>query len=526
MGKYSGKVLTVFITPSGVRVCEGENRNGNPDVSRFFVVRGVEDYFIQPSSAQAWEIVNMAGLVNAIVDECRTRHTTARRVMVCSDCFGLSTQVNKNAQAGGLKNLMSGDVTQIFKGSGAPKEQALPDQMMSIVQWGELTIDGVVNRISTKTVGDKFLLRSLVQEFYKYGYEVIFISGAQEVLMNFRQTEPASFDSQGKIVFDFDVDVRMTVFLKDIPVEISKVSMLPKEQLIERVRSMLRTAMQSTGRNPRIYLTGSIFEDTVFYSILLDNLEAEGYLVYDLFGRPDIGDSYEDRLAKGEIEPVLTPDYSANLALLMCPYAKLLVTLTPNLSFGDMFQKNSKAVAMLVLGASILMFCASLGVAGMRVWELHEMEANPSQVSTLQSQIGLLNTRQQSLNSTIQTLTQADTTVLELMKFIDTNQSDRVCVVSLDTADMLPDGFNADTSGVSVTADTVIAGEVGGAGATRESIIIRGYAKSGTDAVAYFDRLFRYGLPVDPVLNGVERYSLPNGEVAYVFEIEIGGAVE
>lgn len=534
MSKYSGKVLTVFVTRDGIRVCEGENKNGNPDISRFFTVSGVSEYFSEPNTSAPPEIINMSGLVSAIVSECKNRNTSSRRVMVCSDCFGISTEINMEDTVGGLKNLLSGDLKSLKAKASKDKAQ-LPDKMVCKQSWGELTSDGVVKKISTTTIGDKYMLKSLVQEFYQYGYEVVYVSGAQEVLFNFRQTEPASFDSQGKIIFDYDVFCGATVFLKDIPVEVTRLAMLDKEQLIERLHSQLNQAVQKTGRNPKIYLTGSVFKDTQLYGQVIDELENDGYIVYDLFNRPEVGEDYQRLLDLGEVEPVMTPDYSANIAMLMCPFAKTLISMTPSLDFSDIFRKNSKAIATIVLGASAACLLLSLGITGYRVYNLYQMKQNPSNVESLNNQVMSLTNDRQSLESTIQTLTQADTTILELMKFIDVNQSDRVSVVSIDTRDMLTDEIAVDTAAVTVTPEEGTAEEgsetvTGSSGATvtptRENIVIRGYAKTGNEAVNYYNRLFRYGLPSDPVLNGVERYTLPDGDEVYVFEIEIGGGAQ
>lgn len=531
LGKYSGRVLTVFITQSGVRVCEGENKNGNLDITKFFTVTNVSDYFSYVGGSMAPEIVNMSGLVSAIVDECKNHHVNSKRVMVCSDCFGIDTEISYDNTIGGLKNLLTGDLKSL-KSQKAPKERASssPDKMTCKQSWGELTVDGAVKRVTTRSSGDKYMLKSLVQEFYGRGFEVIFVSGSQEVLMNFRQTEPASFDSQGKIIFDYDVFCGMSVFFKDVPVELSRLSMIDTDQVSERLHSQLNQALRKTGRNPRIYLTGSIFRNTDLYGQLIDELESDGYVVYDLFNRPEIDDTYESRLAMGEIEPVMTPDYSANIAMLMSPFTKTLISMTPQVDLSDAFKKNSKAVATLVVTASCACFVVAAGLAGLRFYNMFQIKNNPSNVSNLQSMVSTLQMKQASLNSTIETLTQADTTILELMKFIDTNQSDRVCVVSVDTEDMLADSVSVDTSGVAVTdpsatgTDQNVSGTAGGStGTVRQPIIIRGYAKTGNEAVNYFNRLFKYGLPVDPVLNGVERYTLPNDEEVYIFEIEIGG---
>lgn len=535
MGKYGGKVLTVFITCDGVRVCEGENKNGNLDLTKFFTVSGISEYFSHVGGGNPPEIINMSGLVSAIVEECKNRRVSSKRVMVCSDCFGIFTEVSTDKSVGGLKNMLTGDLKSVLRTDKSKKQSVSPDQMVCSLSWGELVVDGSVRKVSTRTVGDKYMLKSLVQEFYIRGYEVIFVSGTQEVLLNFRQTEAASFDSQGKIIFDYDVFCGVSVLVKDIPVEVSHLAMIEPDQLSERLHSQLNSAIQRTGRNPRIYIAGSVFRDTELYEQIIDELENEGYVVYDLFNRPHVDSTYESKLAMGEIDPVLTPDFSPNIAMLMSVFTKTLISMTPSVDLSDTFKRNSKAIATLVLGASILCLGGSLVLGGGRAYNMWQMMQSPSNVVSLQNQVTNLQSRQTSLNSTIQTLTEADTTVLELMRFIDSNQSDRVVVVSMDTRDMLEGTLSVDTSGAAATTaavdpstvgttDPTISGSVGGGtGGARQSIVIRGYAKTGNEAVAYYDRLFKHGLPVDPVLNGVERYELPGSEEVYIFEIEIGG---
>ena len=45
-------------------------------------------------------------------------------------------------------------------------------------------------------------------------------------------------------------------------------------------------------------------------------------------------------------------------------------------------------------------------------------------------------------------------------------------------------------------------------------------------ALEYYDKLFKSGLPQDPILNGLEKYKLPDGTETYIFEIQIGGDLE
>lgn len=522
MGKYSGKVLTVYISPTGVRVCEGENRNGNPDIGNFFVITDVEEYFSRGSDVRSPEIINMSGLVEVIANECKEHNINARRVMVCSDCFDLNTTIDLTI-GGGVKSILSRDI-----GKKKGVDTAPPGSMTCKCAWGEVVRDGAVHKVTSETVGDKYLLKSLCQEFYRRGYEVIFLSGAKEVLLNFRQTEPADFDSQGKIIFNFDTDCTSAILTKDIPVEYQTLPMLPSEELLERLQAMINYAMGITGRNPRIYLAGSVFSDTALYNSFLDYLELEGYLVYDLFERPVKDDEYFEKLASGEIHPILTADFSANIAMLMMGFSKTIISLTPQLGFEESLKKNSKALATVLAGACALFFVVSLVLSGIRLYKVVDARNNPSNLSNLQMQLQNLTMRQQSLNSTIATLTQADTLILELVRFVEENQDDRVTVLSIDTKDMLTSDED-DGYGMSVTvdgADTTeeeVTGESGKSEFSRASIVMRGYAKTGNEAVSYYNKLFNVGLPVDPVLNGVERYELPDGDEVYIFEIEIGG---
>ena len=526
MGKYSGRLLTLSISPSGVRVCEGENKDGNPDIHKYFVVSGVSEYFSVSPSGVA-EIINMAGLVSAIVSAVEEKRISTRRVAICSDCFNVDTVIN-------IKEIISGlsFFNKDKRGKDSSKSKATPDKMVSNVRWGELTLNGSVNRVTTTSSCDKYMLQSLVQEFYSRGYEVIFVSGAQEVLFNLRQTVEASFDSQGKVIFNYDVMCGMSVFVKDIPVEISAIHMLEgKQEVLNRIHAQLKTALEHTGRNPRIYLVGSVFADLDLYDMVIADLSNSGYTVYDMFQRPEMDEETLEKIATGEIPPPFTADYGANVAMLMNPFSKSLISLTPSVGLVDVFKKNSQAIATLVLGVSALSLVGSLGLAGHRVYELYQKEQNPSRISSLQNEIANLSGRQEVLQSTIRTLTEADTTILELMKFVDTNQSDQVTIVSIDTADMLTQTTTVDgDTGVYTKSedeedegDDVEEGEAGGGFSIRENIVLRGYAKTGNGAVAYYDKLFKFGLPVDPVLNGVERYKLPDGDEVYIFEIEIGG---
>lgn len=536
MGKYSGKLLTIYIAPSGVRVCEGENKTGDPNVTRFFMVGGVQEYFSMGSPSQPTTITNLSGLIAAIVSECKAHLVTAKRVMICANCFALRTDIVQQDIVGGMKNLLTGDIKSLRskKGKDEDFEPLSPDKMACKCSWGELTVNGKVKRVVSRTTGDKYMLRSIVQEFYSYGYDVIYISGGMESLINFRQTEPASFDSQGKIIFDFDIGCLAMIFVKDIPVQMLRLGMPDRDMLLDRINSMLKQALPITGRNPKIYLMGAAFRDTELYGRVIDYLEDEGYTVYDWCNRPEVPEDYDDRVVRGDILPVLTPDYSENIAMLLAPFSKIMPQLTPTISMSDVFKKNSQAVATLVLAGSILTLLVTGGFAIKRLIELRSIDSNPSALANLQSQIAVLNQRQQSLNATIDTLTQADSTILNIMGFIDANRSDRVVVVSVDTRDMLPgtvdgaEGVTVNTTTPATGADPnadpsgdIFTGTTGGPGSVRENIVIRGYAKSGNEAVSYYNRFYNSGLAVDPVLNGVERYELPDGDEVYVFEIEI-----
>ncbi len=538
MGTYSGKLLTVYISPTGVRVAEGENRGGNPSISRFFMVPAVDEFFAEvPGSAGTYEVTNMSGLIDAILEECGNQRTTAKRVMVSTNCLGITTEVSsETSKMSNFKEMITADLGQRKEKSGKEKQKGSLGTLQCKVSWGELVKDGKATRQVTTTVGDKFVLQSMVQEFFRRGYQVISVSDCVGTLMNFRQAEEATFDHQGKVIFDFDTSFRSVYLLKDLPVTINHMAFMDSFELNDRILTLVQDAVDAVGRSPKIFLTGSMMRDTQLYCQLIDKLESLGYSVYDLFDRPVVDP--ETGLEPGTGRPVLTPDYVINIAMLMSAYAKNVVALTPKVGFDIVFKQNSKALAALALLLSLVLFAASAFFAGLTVLDVLDMQNNPPRVDSLQNEINTLTAQQTQLQNTINTLTQADVTVLDTLNFIYSNQSPMINIVSVDTRDMLntttvdSSGATPDAAPPDVAVDengNPIAGAAGTThdGTARQAIVIRGYSRTAEAAIDYYNRLFHYGLPVDPVLNGVEKFVLPNGvDEVHVFEIEIGGVMQ
>lgn len=541
MKNLKGRVVTLYITPSGVRVVEGETKNGSPHIYSFFTVGGVSDYFAPAqNSTGEYEITNMTALVSAIVEECKSHHVLSRRLMISSNCLGLETVVKIEEGKGSLKDFLFGDLEKRKK-QHKKKEtdnSVPPGFMRSKVMWGEFA-DGVVKRVSTTTTGEKFVLLSLVREFYRSGYEVISVSDNVGSLINLRYTEESTFDSKGKIIVDFDEVYHIITMVQDLPLIVDAYPPMMESDLAIQIESVISRYLERTGRNPKLYFTGSLLSNTSVYTTLLDEMETCGYTVYDLFDRPETDpDTGKDPTTGVD---VFTADYAVNIAMLLSSHSKSVVSVVPALDFREIFKKNSKAIASIVLVLSIIAFAGSGINAGLRFLKLKYIEENPPRVSSLESNLSMLTADQQSLNTTIDTLTKADSVVIDLLNFIKANQSDFVSVVSMDTMDMLEDStsVSSNTSTVTVTTpspapsqpggvqtETTVTGTTGGANIVREDIIIRGYARTGDAAIGYFNKLFNSGLPVDPVLNGVEKYTLPNGEEVYIFEIKVGGAQE
>lgn len=537
MSKYRGKVLTLYIAPSGVRVVEGENKNGSPHISRFFTVGGVFDFFSPvPGSMGAFEVSNMSGLVAAIVDECKNRQVTCRKVMITSNCFGLNTAIKMDTNTTSIKDILFGDLEKRKKKPKSKDDALVPGTLRCKINWGNITDDGVVKKVFTHTIGDKFVTSSLVREFYRNGYEVISISDNVGSFINFRQTEEATFDSKGKIVVDLDESAHVLVMCQDLPVYIDLLTIMDEEDIPAQVESTILRFRDRTGRNPKIYLTGSKLQNTELYNDMISDLEDRGHVVYDMFDRPKVDPATGKAPLTGA--DVLTADYSANIAMFMATYAKNIVSIVPPLGFSEIFRQNSKAISTVVLVCSIIIFGVAGVISGMRFFKLQYIENNPPQISSLESNLAMLNSDKKSLQSTLDTLTKADSVVIDLMEFIVANQSEMVSIVSMDTMDMLEDPMSVDgTSNTAVTVttpdgdstsespeDSTLSGSSGGSTKIREDIVIRGYARTGNAAISYYNKLFNSGLPVDPVLNGVEKYALPNGEEVYVFEIKVGGA--
>lgn len=533
MGAYSGKLLTVYISPTGVRVAEGENRGGNPNISRFFTVPAVEEFFMEiPGSAGRYEVTNMSGLVDAILEECVNQRTSAKRVVISSNCFGIETTVStEESKTADIMKMLSAD---LGSGGNKDKKKKTSDKgslgtLQCKVSWGDLIHDGKANRQVTTTVGDKFTLQYMTQEFYSRGYTVVSVSDCISTLFNFRQAEEATFDHQGKIIFDFDTCFTSAYLAKDLPVAVNPISYLDSYELQERILQLVQDSVDVIGRSPTVFLTGSMMRDTMLYNSLIDRLESMGYQVYDLFDRPEVDP--ETGLEPDTGRPVLTPDYAINCAMLMSAYAKNVVALTPKVGLDVLFKQNSKALAGIAMVIALAFFGFTAFIAGTTMLDVMSMNNNPPRVDSLQNEINNLTAQQTTLQNTINTLTQADVTVLDTLSFIYANQSPLINIVSVDTVDMI-NTTNVDTSQTAPGTITdengnVISGGASGVtstGETRGAIVIRGYARTAGAAIDFYNRLFHYDLPVDPVLKGVEKFMLPNNkDEVHIFEIEIGG---
>lgn len=533
MGTYSGKLLTIYISPTGVRVVEGENRGGNPSISRFFTVPAVEEFFMEiPGTSGKYEVTNMSGLVGAILEECANQRTSAKRVVISSNCFDIQTGVSsEESKTADLMKMLSADL-----GSGSKKkdksksnEKGSLGTLTCKVSWGDLIKDGKAMRQVTTTTGDKFVLQSLTQEFYSRGYTVVSVSDCIGTLLNFRQAEEATFDHQGKVIFDFDTCFTSAYLSKDLPVSVNPFGYMDAFELQDRILALVQDAVDSVGRSPTVFITGSMMRDTMLYNTLIDRLESMGYSVYDLFERPEVDP--ETGLEPETGRSVLTPDYAINCAMLMSAYAKNVVALQPKVGFEVLFRQNSKALAGIALVIALAFFGFTAFTAAMTMLDVMEMNNNPPRVDSLQNEINNLTAQQTQLQNTINTLTQADVTILDVLNFIYANQSPLINIVSVDTEDMVyttvvDSGGTTPGTMVDENGNPIIAGASGAAGDTtvRGDIRIRGYARTAEAAIDFYDRLFRYDLPVDPELVGVEEVEMPNGyDVVQYFEIKIGG---
>ena len=531
LGAYSGKLLTIYISPSGVRVVEGENRSGNPSISRFFTVPAVEEFFMEiPGTAGKFEVTNMSGLVGAILEECANQRTSAKRVVISSNCFEIQTTVSsEESKTRDFMKMLSADLGSGKKDKTKNKEKGSLGLLSCKVSWGDLISDGKAMKQTTTTTGDKFVLQSLTQEFYSRGYTVVSVSDCIGTLMNFRQAEEATFDHQGKVIFDFDTCFTTAYLSKDLPVAINPVSSMDSFELQERIVPMVQDAVDQVGRSPIIFLTGSMMRDTMLYASLIDRLESMGYAVYDLFERPEVDP--DTGLEPGTGRPVLTPDYAINCAMLMSAYAKNVVALQPKVGMNVLFEQNSKALAGIALVIALAFVGFTGFTAAMTMLDVMDMNNNPPRVDSLQSQINSLTAQQTQLQNTLGTLTQADVTVLDTINFVYANQSPLINIVSIDTVDMIntttvDSGNTTPGTYVDANGNEIYAGASGATGTdtARQAIKIRGYARTAEAAIDFYNRLFHYDLPVDPVLKGVEKFILPNGyDEVHIFEIEIEG---
>lgn len=546
MSKYKSRCAFLYLTPSYCRVVEGENKSGHIDIKQFFAVAGMDQHFTPSSNnISGYEITSISGIVNDIITEFRNKHVKTKRVFLASNYLGIDTQIECEEPKGNILTLLMKDIGKSNKDNQAKKKAETKNtQNKTIIEsktsWGDVTVAGVTHSYTSITTADKFLLQTIVQEFYSRGYTVVGISNCISQLFNLRQSEVATFDSQSKVIFDIDTKVTIATLVRDVPVKIQEMPLTRGADIFNLIHNNLKGDADLLGHNPRVYLTGEAFVDLNFYFDIANRLDEKGYSVCDVCNLPDAEDERIEASMRGEASAIITPDYSTCLAELLCAYSKNIINVVPSLDISEVFKSNSVGIAKGALALTVISALTGVGFSALRGLNYLEMNGNPSRVSAMQSEITTLNTTKSMYDETIATLTQSDTTITEVMKFITANKDANINVVSVDTNDMLLSEFTTEDgviiSGGSAEGTLVTDYEMYDEEGMpmdnlsnvpkytyREPIIIRGYARTGSAAVDYYNKLHKYDLPFEPILNGVEKYTLPNGQEAYIFEIQIGG---
>lgn len=556
----SARLLTVNIGMDCVHVLEGSLK-GDLSVKQLFTIANTGEFF---TSVPENSIVNLSGLVRLIATECKKHSVLCRRVIVGLP-FGITTTFE---QAEGHNTLQS--TFSRFKGegeqdkkkndqAGKAKTKIGPDQMSSSVSWGTYPGDDMTLLSKSNTVANSYMLQAFAKEFYRHGYNLAGIVDVTGALLPFRQTDSAGFDAQGKIMIDFSDSTTIVSLYRDVPISAEVMQKTEPEAIPLSVVDLVERRQRITGKSPRVYISGSQLKDLKLYVQVLDALLSNGFKISDLYDAHQQSAEVKDGDDAQFDDARITPDYGVNLGMLMIQPGKSTM-LSPSVDFGSVLERYAKGIGSGGVGIAAAVLALSLVGAGLRVVNLVQMRTNPSNVSLYQSQLSSMKQKQASMNETIEILSQTDSTVLDLLSFIKTYDSERVKVISMDTLDMLQvsgdtvvagpnsfavsggstgatsstspqdstnsDGPTVSSDGTTVSSDgTTVSGESAPSGTmrSREAIIMRGYAKTGAEAVNYFQRLFNSGLVTDPILNGVERQILPDGDEVYVFEIQIGG---
>lgn len=130
----SGKLLTLNVTPTSVYALEGSLK-GSLKIDRFFEIKNVSEFF---DHSPEKNIVNMSGLVSAIVEECKKQQVMSRNVVI-SIPFGISSSFSHTEGSLGLREFLKQDIGKSGKKkdkSQEPKTTKSADKSKISVRWG------------------------------------------------------------------------------------------------------------------------------------------------------------------------------------------------------------------------------------------------------------------------------------------------------------------------------------------------------------------------------------------------------
>lgn len=539
----------IHINKDKIRLLEGYINNDALIITKAAEITDCERFF------EKERLTRLSPLVKTVCELLAERFTTRNLHIVYDNKLAVDFNFDDNL-IGKRRDLgkFFGQMNNEQKGRGdkSDKVRMRNDGVIThSKKWGLFITEDIKGELTTQTSISKDLSDCLISEFGKYNYKVLSIDVPENTIFYLRNSSTYTFDSMNKLIIYANNEEEGTFFetTKDMPSQVKNFHFGNggRDTFIDNCLAMIGDEIEKSHLHlPYIILVGDAFADVEKYRELCDAIQAQGYLVHDIYrtwGKEGYLNKQittyilqtkkkkQSASKNGEINVeiegpiVLNGSYGLCLAGLF----RLIENKPENMMEGVRIYSISpeikNGVAKVMLTASIFAMLAGAATTGIGAYEVQVAKLEAASASSMnEAQIAVEENKRTQAKEVLDTLSETDARFSNLVQFIYTHVNDDLSIASVDTLDML----SGDTAGQSTYSEPAegTEGEAETEGTPEPTIIpysqqyidVRGYARNTDIAINFFDSLASEGIAELKVV-GIETIELPAGDTIAVFEV-------
>lgn len=567
------KTVAIHITPVAIRIAEGCLSGAKLRITRTALIPDSSDYFTDG------KLDHLAEMANSIVKAMKESGMKAKSLAICYDNHndiavewveGIAVEEKKRRMK--FREWLHSDAGK----KKAPEDDEAANKsetglLTKRTGWGQYITESESGVLTSITTADRDLISGIAWQFEELGYHVDSIESPSTALLYLHHAAPYNYDSMVKLLIQANKEGICTVYrwTKDIPAQVTERPTSPDDgDLPSQILAVCqREALAGSGlRRPLIMLGGDLLNTYSAYNAAAEKLGENGYSVLDIYNchfedtQPNqcVDNSLKVEICGNRGNENVCGQFTACIGLLL---RALESTPCDLITRKDLMKTNSAALkkSAYVMFAAVIVLAASVAATGLRIVGTNKMKAEIVSDAVLNGNLATAVANRQGMQDRIAAMDGIDSRYKGVLTYALGTVNSSLNIASIDTENVLDETtsaskFSSDaTTGTAATtsgtegetqgaADPAASGQSSGKEettlnlASRQKIIIRGYANSSGTAMDFYNSLMSTGIG-SVELVGIQQVKLEDNredqsgkkiadgptETIYAFEVTVGG---